>query len=207
VSIKIVCFVVNCHTEAHVWACKRLCNCFASLLYSLCCVFNSQRGQQLSHLCVLPNCIDLFQLESHQQEILDELYVVYCCLLSAENTVSGTHYRHFVIDHRSTITIKESSKLISQGTTGLCSWQVLRNNLKLYIFISLFTAMFRTENCLIRGQTFCISQIVFIGINMNWYGKAVDNSHRNYIWLLDHVAANSAQLCLCKAVILLWDYA
>ena len=67
---------------------------------------------------------------------MDELYVVYCSLLSGPKAASGTHYRHFVIDHQSTITIKESNSLISQGTTGLCSWQVLRNILKQYIFIS-----------------------------------------------------------------------
>ncbi|GFG35445.1 hypothetical protein Cfor_09103 [Coptotermes formosanus] len=92
-------------------------------IYSLRFVFYSSLGRKLSHLCSLSNCGDLFQLESHGQEILDELYVVYCCLQSGPNTASDTHYRHFVIDHRSTITIKESSSLISQGTTGLCSWQ------------------------------------------------------------------------------------
>jgi hypothetical protein len=105
-------------------------------IYSLRFVFYSSLGRKLSHLCSLSNCGDLFQLESHGQEILDELYVVYCCLQSGPNTASDTHYRHFVIDHRSTITIKESSSLISQGTTGLCSWQVLRNILKQYIFVS-----------------------------------------------------------------------
>jgi len=80
----------------------------------------------------MSNCSDLFQLESHGQEILGELYVVYCCLLSGPKAASSTHYRHFVMDHSSTITIKESNSLISQGTTGLCSWQVLTNMLKQY---------------------------------------------------------------------------
>jgi len=84
----------------------------------------------------MSNCSDLFQLEGHGQEILDELYIVYCRLLSGPKAASGTHYRHFVMDHSSTITIKESNSLISQGTTGLCSWQVLTNILKQYIFVS-----------------------------------------------------------------------
>ncbi|XP_021938061.1 protein-lysine N-methyltransferase EEF2KMT isoform X2 [Zootermopsis nevadensis] len=63
------------------------------------------------------------KLERHGQEVLDELYAAYCHLLSVPNIDSGTHYRHFAIDDCGTITLRESSKLISQGTTGLCSWQ------------------------------------------------------------------------------------
>jgi len=45
--------------------------------------------------------------------------------LSDPNIDSDTHYKHFVMDHGGTITLRESSRLVSQGTTGLCSWQVL----------------------------------------------------------------------------------
>lgn len=88
----------------------------------MCCI---TKNEHTSCLFVFCNCSELFQLESHGQEVLEALYIVYCSLLSGPTIDSNSHYRHFVIDHSVTITIRESSKLISQGTTGLCSWQVL----------------------------------------------------------------------------------
>jgi len=109
------------------------------------------------------NCIDLFQLESHGQEILDELYIVYCCLLSGPEAASSTHYRHFVMDHSSTITIKESNSLISQGTTGLCSWQVLTNILEA-VCICKFSlpSTCSTGKCWNGDQVCCIPHMVVV---------------------------------------------
>lgn len=70
------------------------------------------------------------QIEESGNEIHDDLYTAYCRLISLQDEESE-HYRHFLIENGtlSCITLKESTNLISKGTTGLCSWQV---------FISLF---------------------------------------------------------------------
>jgi hypothetical protein len=93
-----------------------------SIHYTVCCITTNGL---ISCLFVLCNCIELLQLESHGQEVIESLYIVYCSFLSGSTIDFSSHYRHFVIDHSVTVTIRESSKLISQGTTGLCSWQVL----------------------------------------------------------------------------------
>ncbi|EZA50994.1 hypothetical protein DMN91_008671 [Ooceraea biroi] len=57
-------------------------------------------------------------------EIYDDIYVAYCRLVSLPDS-SSVHYRHFLIENGtlSCITLKESTNLISKGSTGLCSWQ------------------------------------------------------------------------------------
>lgn len=66
----------------------------------------------------------MFQLETRGIEVLDQVYSSYCALLQDPvNELEEFHYRHFVINDR-VITLRESAKIISQGTTGLCSWQV-----------------------------------------------------------------------------------
>ncbi|PSN43170.1 Protein-lysine N-methyltransferase EEF2KMT [Blattella germanica] len=65
------------------------------------------------------------KLESKGLEVLDELYTTQCEFLSSPTSISEHHYRHFLLNYNSIecITLKESSRLISYGTTGLCSWQ------------------------------------------------------------------------------------
>ncbi|XP_029172139.1 protein-lysine N-methyltransferase EEF2KMT isoform X2 [Nylanderia fulva] len=64
------------------------------------------------------------KIEESGNEIHDDLYTAYCRLISLQDEES-VHYRHFLIENGTLncITLKESTNLISKGTTGLCSWQ------------------------------------------------------------------------------------
>ncbi|XP_077275759.1 protein-lysine N-methyltransferase EEF2KMT [Temnothorax americanus] len=64
------------------------------------------------------------EIEEDGNEIHDDLYAAYCRLISLPDEES-VHYRHFLVENGtlSCITLKESINLISEGTTGLCSWQ------------------------------------------------------------------------------------
>lgn len=70
--------------------------------------------------------IYMIQIEESGNEIHDDLYTAYCRLISLQDE-EPVHYRHFLIENGTLncITLKESTNLISKGTTGLCSWQVL----------------------------------------------------------------------------------
>ncbi|KAL6436796.1 hypothetical protein ACFW04_004892 [Cataglyphis niger] len=64
------------------------------------------------------------KIEESGNEIHDDLYTAYCRLISLQDE-EPVHYRHFLIENGTLncITLKESTNLISKGTTGLCSWQ------------------------------------------------------------------------------------
>ncbi|XP_011866646.1 PREDICTED: protein FAM86D [Vollenhovia emeryi] len=64
------------------------------------------------------------KIEQSGDEIHDDLYTAYCRLMSLPDEES-VHYRHLLVENGTLncITLKESTKLISDGTTGLCSWQ------------------------------------------------------------------------------------
>lgn len=64
------------------------------------------------------------KIEESGNEIHDDLYTAYCRLISLQDEES-VHYRHFLVENGTLncITLKESTNLISKGTTGLCSWQ------------------------------------------------------------------------------------
>ncbi|EDS36427.1 conserved hypothetical protein [Culex quinquefasciatus] len=56
----------------------------------------------------------------------DQLYEKYCNLLSSQSGIddqAGFSFKHYEIPGNDVITLKESSSFISEGTTGLCSWQ------------------------------------------------------------------------------------
>nr|CAD7457240.1 unnamed protein product [Timema tahoe] len=65
------------------------------------------------------------KLENAGVEVCDDLYSAYCSLLSRRPEEDGTHYKHYLLSNyeEDIITLKESCSLVSQGTTGLCSWQ------------------------------------------------------------------------------------
>ncbi|CAG2056060.1 unnamed protein product [Timema podura] len=65
------------------------------------------------------------QLENAGVDVCDDLYSAYCSLLSRRPEEDGTHYKHYLLSNyeEDIITLKESCSLVSQGTTGLCSWQ------------------------------------------------------------------------------------
>ncbi|KAL6258433.1 hypothetical protein P5V15_010389 [Pogonomyrmex californicus] len=64
------------------------------------------------------------KIEESGNEVHADLYNAYCRLISLPDGES-VHYRHFLIENGTLncITLKESTNLISKGTTGLCSWQ------------------------------------------------------------------------------------
>lgn len=55
----------------------------------------------------------------------DQLYEKYCGLLTSQSGTDeqGFSYKHYEIPGNDVIKLKESSAFISEGTTGLCSWQ------------------------------------------------------------------------------------
>lgn len=55
----------------------------------------------------------------------DQLYERYCGLLaqSGMEDQAGFSFKHYELPGNDVITLKESSAFISEGTTGLCSWQ------------------------------------------------------------------------------------
>ncbi|XP_017888909.1 protein-lysine N-methyltransferase EEF2KMT [Ceratina calcarata] len=61
------------------------------------------------------------KIEEKDQEIYDGIYTAYCNLVSLTLDESS-HYRHFLMGS-DCISIKESINIISDGTTGLISWQ------------------------------------------------------------------------------------
>ncbi|XP_067013118.2 protein-lysine N-methyltransferase EEF2KMT [Anabrus simplex] len=61
------------------------------------------------------------KLETKGVEVCDAFYEMYCDILNGQQD-RATHFRHYLLNSKS-ITIEESAKLISEGTTGLCSWQ------------------------------------------------------------------------------------
>lgn len=67
----------------------------------------------------LKNVIDI--LEKNFVEIHDNLYDTYCNILSVDDK-EKYFYKHYNIDKR-IISLKENKNFISEGTTGLCSWQ------------------------------------------------------------------------------------
>lgn len=54
----------------------------------------------------------------------DSIFVAYCDLLHLSSD-EPSHYRHFIGDDEQfdRITVFESTNIVSEGTTGLCSWQ------------------------------------------------------------------------------------
>lgn len=66
------------------------------------------------------------EIEERGEEMHDDMYSTYCKLI-ASTVDESTHYRHFLVENGllDYITIQESTSIISQGTTGLCSWQVV----------------------------------------------------------------------------------
>lgn len=61
------------------------------------------------------------KIEEKDGEICDIMYITYCNLISS-TIKESIHYRHFLIEN-DCVSIKESTNIISEGTTGLCSWQ------------------------------------------------------------------------------------
>ncbi|XP_062562709.1 protein-lysine N-methyltransferase EEF2KMT [Armigeres subalbatus] len=77
-------------------------------------------GYQVAFLKHIIHHLNKMNVEQH-----DQLYERYCGLLSQSGMEdqAGFSYKHYELPGNGVITLKESSALISEGTTGLCSWQ------------------------------------------------------------------------------------
>ncbi|XP_050491902.1 protein-lysine N-methyltransferase EEF2KMT isoform X1 [Bombus huntii] len=101
------------------------------------CLVNSKKQQEILERTVNSDLIKKYPIKRSYQraflkwlmkkiedeggEIYDGIYTTYCNLISS-TIEESTHYRHFLIEDNC-ISIKESTSIISEGTTGLCSWQ------------------------------------------------------------------------------------
>lgn len=70
-------------------------------------------------------------MENSGIELCEELYLKYVELIEKESN-EGPFYKHYILDKNisnklkeAVITIQESTSIVSQGTTGLCTWQVI----------------------------------------------------------------------------------
>lgn len=66
------------------------------------------------------------RLEKQNAEIHDDLYAAYGRLMAQPNQ-EQFFYKHYVLDNDKQVTLKESASLISEGTTGLRTWQVKKS--------------------------------------------------------------------------------
>ncbi|XP_012538620.1 protein-lysine N-methyltransferase EEF2KMT [Monomorium pharaonis] len=99
------------------------------------------------------------KIEEGGNEIHDDLYTAYCKLLSLPDDES-VHYRHFLIENGmlNCITLKESTNLISEGTTGLCSWQ---------------GAVVLSQWCIENRGQFCGKNVLELGCGVGLTGMSV----------------------------------
>ncbi|XP_031788230.1 protein-lysine N-methyltransferase EEF2KMT [Nasonia vitripennis] len=66
------------------------------------------------------------KLEQSGIEIDDDVYNTYCETIACPDEQASMHFRHFLLSNEGDsgiLSIKESTNIISEGTTGLCSWK------------------------------------------------------------------------------------
>lgn len=70
-------------------------------------------------------------LSDAQIEIHDDVYSTYCALIQKEKEKNDFHYKHYKVlnDDSCIVTLKENLNLISNGTTGLHTWEVIMDEL------------------------------------------------------------------------------
>ncbi|XP_053976785.1 protein-lysine N-methyltransferase EEF2KMT isoform X1 [Hylaeus volcanicus] len=124
------------------------------------------------------------KIEERDGEIHDEIYAAYCNLISLSlNEV--IHYKHFLIDDQDSdyISIQESTNIISEGTTGLCSWQ---------------GAVELSKWCIENKSEFCGKVILELGCGVGLTGLSIIKkcSPKQYVFtdchrtVLEMVSAN-----------------
>ncbi|XP_011691644.1 PREDICTED: protein FAM86D [Wasmannia auropunctata] len=110
------------------------------------------------------------KIEKGGDEIHDDLYAAYCKLILLPDEES-VHYRHFLIENGTLncVTLKESTNLISRGTTGLCSWQ---------------GAVVLSQWCAENKERFCGKDVLELGCGVGLTGMSVISacSPRRYIF-------------------------
>lgn len=112
-------------------------------------------GYQTAFLKHIIHHLNKMNVEQH-----DQLYQKYCHLLTGgTEDQAGFSFKHYEIPGNDVITLKESSAFISEGTTGLCSWQASK---ALCEFITNNQEDFRGKNILELGSGVGLTGI-FIG--------------------------------------------
>lgn len=101
------------------------------------------------------------KLEKNNDEVDNKLYDEYCKLISSRDEELSTHYRHFLIEKNICITLEESTSIISQGTTGLCTWQA---------------ASKLAEWCLMNKSSLMNKKILELGSGIGLTGLTVINT-------------------------------
>nr|CAD7408156.1 unnamed protein product [Timema poppensis] len=98
---------------------------YVDVLSDVSCELSVSTKEAMGLHCNYGNVIGISKLENAGVEVCDDLYSAYCSLLSCRPEEDGTHYKHYLLSNYEAdlITLKESCSLVSQGTTGLCSWQ------------------------------------------------------------------------------------
>ncbi|CAK9810785.1 Protein-lysine N-methyltransferase EEF2KMT [Anthophora quadrimaculata] len=129
------------------------------------------------------------KIEEEGGEIYDSIYTAYCKLISASIDES-IHYRHFLIQNEC-ISIQESTNIISEGTTGLCSWQ---------------GAAELSKWCIENKNKFCEKVILELGCGVGLTGLCIIKkcSPKQYIFtdchktVLEMVSENVKLNLFCK---------
>lgn len=78
-------------------------------------------GYQVAFLKHIIHHLNKMNVEQH-----DQLYEKYCNLMTSQSGIedqAGFSFKHYEIPGNDVITLKESTAIVSDGTTGLCSWQ------------------------------------------------------------------------------------
>ncbi|XP_045593341.2 LOW QUALITY PROTEIN: protein-lysine N-methyltransferase EEF2KMT [Procambarus clarkii] len=70
----------------------------------------------------------IHQIEVSNHEVCEELYMTYTKMLSQDTSTQCSKYcfRTYNLEDNGVITLKETCKLICDGTTGLCTWEASR---------------------------------------------------------------------------------
>ncbi|GAB1602456.1 protein-lysine N-methyltransferase EEF2KMT-like [Argonauta hians] len=101
----------------------------------------------------------LHKLESCECEICDEVYEVYADILSQKEEEDDTLcYKTYTLPSSNKITLQESVHLVTQGTTGLSTWQAAQH-----------LAEWSIENC----ETFRDKKILELGCGLGLTGIVI----------------------------------
>ncbi|XP_058800460.1 protein-lysine N-methyltransferase EEF2KMT [Phymastichus coffea] len=103
------------------------------------------------------------KLEESKQEINDDIYNTYCNTTACSDEYMAMHYRHFILNNQVTniISLKESTNIISEGTTGLCIWKA---------------AFSLAEWCIFNRQRIFNKNVLELGSGVGLAGLSIVNS-------------------------------
>ncbi|XP_011503779.1 PREDICTED: protein FAM86D [Ceratosolen solmsi marchali] len=114
-------------------------------------------------LCCAPLNNFKWPLEQNNVEIDNDVYNAYCKNVVSPDEQSLMHYRHFLLNNQSEnnlLSIKESTSIISQGTTGLYIWKA---------------AFYLAEWCIANKQEFEGKNVLELGSGVGLTGLTIIN--------------------------------